>query len=72
MSVVILRDKRYYYDESGNMKLLDYQKDTHLIGKRVPFRSPTTCASEEGICRYCYGELFDINKDLYSAGSLAA
>ena len=70
--VLKMLDKRYYYDESGNMKLLDYQKDTHLIGKRVPFRSPTTCASEEGICRYCYGELFDINKDLYSAGSLAA
>lgn len=70
--VLKMLDKRYYYDESGNMKLLDYQKDSHLIGKRVPFRSPTTCASEEGICRYCYGELFDINKDLYSAGSLAA
>lgn len=67
-----LLDKRWYYDEKGNMKLLDYRKDTHLIGKRVGFRSPCTCASHDGICELCYGTLFDMNSDLFSQGSLAA
>lgn len=65
-------DKRYYYDEQGNMKLLNYARDKQLIGKRIGFRSPCTCTSKEGVCRACYGELFDINKDLFSQGSLAA
>jgi len=67
-----LLDKRYYYDQRGDMQLLDYQNDTHLIGKMVNFLSPCTCASEEGICKYCYGELYEINKDLFSVGSFAA
>lgn len=62
---------RYYYDD-GEMKLLQYKQDHHLIGKTIPFRSPCTCNSKEGICKYCYGELFEINKDLFSVGSLAA
>ena len=67
-----LLNNRYYYDEDGEMKLLNEKKDKHLIGKMVPFRSPCTCNSKEGICKYCYGELFDINHDLFSTGSLAA
>lgn len=67
-----LLNNRYYYSEDGEMKLLNAKKDEHLIGKMVPFRSPCTCNSKEGICRYCYGELFDINRDLFSVGSLAA
>lgn len=71
-TILRMLDKRYYYDERGNLKLLDYRKDKHLIGKTIPVRSPVTCASKDGICHICYGELFDINKDLYSAGALAA
>lgn len=65
-------DKRYYYDDDGNMKLLDGRKDTDLIGKTIKFRSPCTCTSTEGVCKYCYGELYEINKDLFSAGCYAA
>lgn len=63
---------RYYYDE-GEMKLLHYSEDKHLIGKTIAFRSPCTCNSKEGICMYCYGKyLFETNQDLFSAGALAA
>ena len=67
-----LLNGRYYYDERGLMRKLDYKTDEHLIGKVVNFLSPATCASTEGICRYCYGHLYDINKDMFSVGSLAA
>lgn len=67
-------DKRYYYDEKGEMHLLEYKnpESRKLIGKIVRFRSPITCNSKEGICRYCYGELFEMNSDLFSAGALAS
>ena len=65
-------DGRYYYDARGNMKYLDYNKDKHLIGKYVRFRSPCTCNSKEGVCKYCYGHMFRTNQSLNSAGVLAA
>lgn len=65
-------DKRWYYDEAGHLKLLNAKTDSHLIGKRLGFRSPCTCNSKEGVCELCYGTLFDINDDLFSQGSLAA
>ena len=67
-----LLDQRYYITPKGEVKLLNYKKDTHLIGKVVNFYSPCTCNSKEGICKRCYGELFEINKDLFSVGSYAA
>lgn len=67
-----LLDKRYYYDELGEIHLLNYKKDEHLIGKEVRFASPATCNSKEGICKRCYGTLFEMNQDLESAGSYAA
>lgn len=71
--VLKMLDKRYYYDEQGEMKLIDWRRDKHLIGRTIPVRSPITCCSDDGcVCRACYGELFDINKDLYSPGALAA
>ena len=71
-TILKLLDNRYYYDERGNIKLLSYPRDTHLIGKVINFTSPCTCNSKEGICKKCYGELFDMNKDLFSVGSYAA
>lgn len=68
-------DKRYYYDDQDDnkMKLLDANKDKHLIGRTIAFRSPCTCTSENNtICKYCYGELYETNKDLTSAGCFAA
>lgn len=46
--------------------------ETDLIGKSIMVRSPITCASQEGICKKCYGELFYTNSDLESVGGLAA
>ena len=69
-----LLDRRYYYDEMGTMKELRFEDEEAklLIGKKVRFRSPCTCNSKDGICKYCYGSLYEINKDLFSAGSFAA
>lgn len=69
---LLMLNGRYYYDTRGEMKLLNYQTDKHLIGKVVPFRSPETCNSKEGICKYCYGHLFEQNHSMFSVGSLAA
>lgn len=67
-----LLNGRYYYDSRGNEHLLDYDKDKHLIGKVVRFRSPVTCNSKSGVCKHCYGHMFDINNSMASAGAYAA
>lgn len=67
-----LLDQRYYYDQYGKIHLLHYETDKDLIGKEVRFASPATCNSKDGICKKCYGELYEINKDLASVGSYAA
>lgn len=70
-------DKRYYRFSPEYFALeyvLDKDKDQHLIGQTLYFRSPMTCASYargEGLCRKCYGELFFVNKDV-NPGKLAA
>lgn len=71
-TILELLDKRNYYDERGELKTLHYPQDKHLIGKTVNFTSPCTCNSKNGICKKCYGDLFDINQDLFSVGSYAA
>lgn len=73
-SFLKLLDRRFYYDEEGIMHTLRYkdEESKNLIGKKVRFRSPCTCNSTEGVCKYCYGDLYEINKDLFSAGSFAA
>lgn len=65
---------RYYYDAMGKLCYLDYNKDKQLIGKIVRFRSPITCSSDDGgtICKYCYGHMYEINKEMASVGALAA
>lgn len=67
-----LLNGRYYYDAHGNMCLLDCRRDKHLIGKMVRFRSPVTCNSKEGVCRYCYGHMFSANQAMNSPGALAS
>lgn len=67
-----LLDQRYYYNSKGQLRLLKYDKDKDLIGKVINFASPCTCNSKNGICKKCYGELFEINKDMFSVGSYAA
>lgn len=64
---------RYYYDEQEQkLKLINSDRDTHLIDQIVALRSPITCAEPDGkICNTCYGKrLYNINRKL-SVGILA-
>lgn len=63
---------RYYKLPNGRKYELMYGNEYHLVGQTIMLKSPITCASEEGICRQCYGELFDVNSTLNSAGGLSA
>lgn len=66
---------RYYrFKENGMEYLLDADKDEHLIGQTLLFRSPMTCASAargHGICYRCYGDLAYINCNI-NIGQLAS
>lgn len=66
---------RYYrLDPKGMEYLLDARKDKHLVGKKLYFRSPMTCASAargDGICYRCYGTLAYTNCNI-NIGQLAA
>lgn len=71
-------DRYYRFDPNGmeyNVGCGDLINEFHpLIGKTVYFRSPITCASAAkglGICRHCYGELFNTNKGI-NIGKTAA
>lgn len=54
-------DLRYFrQNPNGIDRLLNAKKDKQLIGKKLYFRSPMTCASAargKGICYKCYGDL---------------
>ncbi|MCM1214072.1 MAG: hypothetical protein NC548_06080 [Lachnospiraceae bacterium] len=67
-----LLNGRYYYDSRGRMHYLDYERDKHLIGRVVDFRSPITCTGHDGVCPYCYGHLYGINNSMFSPGVLAS
>lgn len=70
-----LYDRRYYkFNENGPDYLLDYDTDKQLIGQTLYFRSPITCesySSGTGICRKCYGEMYNVNRDI-NPGKIAA
>jgi len=53
---------RWFYDEEVNQLNLIDETRFDLVGKEILIRSPITCASEDGICEVCYGELHKINK----------
>lgn len=68
-------DLRYYRENpKGVDKLLNAKKDKHLIGRKLYFRSPMTCASAargQGICYKCYGDLAYANQEV-NIGQIAA
>lgn len=66
-----LKSRYYRYGHERQYKILTGD-ETYLIGETIYLRSPITCASKEGICRQCYGDLFYINRTLNSAGGLSA
>lgn len=68
-------DMRYYrFKENGMEYRLDKNKDQHLIGQTLYFRSPMTCASAargHGICYRCYGDLAYVNCNI-NVGQIAS
>lgn len=66
---------RYYRENPlGVDKLLLSKRDKSLIGKKLYFRSPMTCASAargHGICYKCYGDLAYTNQEI-NIGQIAA
>ena len=68
-------DMRYYrFIENGIEHLLDCDKDKHLIGQTLYFRSPITCESfhnGHGVCYRCYGNLAYVNRNI-NIGKIAA
>ena len=67
-------DRRYYrFTPEGIDHVVDKDKDEHLIGQTLYFRSPITCnsfAHGHGICKKCYGDMYYINRDI-NPGTLA-
>lgn len=68
-------NNRYYrFRPDGPEYKVDAEKDLHLIGQVLYFRSPMTCASKangHGICYRCYGDLAYTNSDI-NIGTIAA
>lgn len=51
---------RWYVTKDNTLRQL-LETDYELIGQTLKFRSPTTCASKNGICATCYGYLYSQN-----------
>ena len=51
-------------DVSEDLKLIDFKRDTHLIGKKVYVRSAATCALKDCVCAKCIGETAVTNADI--------
>ena len=74
-TILKMYDMRYYRtNPDGFDRVLDSNRDKHLIGQTLYFRSPITCSSYSrgrGICYKCYGDLAYVNKDI-NVGKIAA
>ena len=74
-TILKMFDLRYYRENpNGVDKLLQSKRDKKLIGKKLWFRSPMTCASAargHGICYKCYGDLAYANQEI-NIGQIAA
>lgn len=68
-------DLRFYRtNPNGVDKLLEAKRDKHLIGQKLYFRSPMTCASAakgKGVCYQCYGNLAYVNREV-NIGQIAS
>ncbi len=62
---------RYYLETLNTEYKFLTLEDTHLIGKTIYVRSPTTCASKNGICEMCYGDMYKYNKNINVGGYAA-
>lgn len=75
MSILKMYNNRYYrFRKDGPEYIVNYKKDSHLIGQTLYFRSPITCASHangDGVCYRCYGDLAYTNETI-NIGTIAA
>ena len=55
---------RWYLNEDNNHLVQLISTDYHVVGKTLKFRSPTTCASKNGICATCYGHMYTQNRNI--------
>lgn len=51
-------------DEKEDLKLIDFKRDKHLIGKKLFVRSAATCALKDCVCAKCVGETAVTNADI--------
>lgn len=66
-------NERYYVGDDGELYCIDSDRDTHLIGKTIKLRDPSTCCAHDGVCHVCYGDLYYTNADPhFHAGRFAA
>lgn len=54
---------RWYLEDNNHLVQL-IETDYDLIGRTLKFRSPTTCASKNGICATCYGSMYSQNRGI--------
>lgn len=70
-------NKMYYKTKRNSFtaKVINYKKDSHLVGQTIYLYSPLTC-SDELVCQRCYGKMSEINNDInigiYGAEEISA
>lgn len=49
-------DAKYMLDEkTGKLRVINYEKDKHLIGTTIKLRTFITCNCKDGVCKTCVG-----------------
>ena len=51
-------------DDKEDLKIINFKRDKHLIGKKVYVRSAATCALKNHVCAKCIGETAVTNQDI--------
>lgn len=54
---------RWYLEDNNHLVQIT-PNDYNLVGRTIKMRSPTTCASKNGICATCYGHMYSQNKNI--------
>lgn len=66
-----LNGKFYKVNKTDPLKVLNAEKDTHLIGKKILVRSVATCAcGENEVCSRCIGLTVNLNNDILDGYSI--
>lgn len=57
-------NRSYYslYSDGRDLRVINADKDKHLVGKFIYLRVPTTCGLDGNrVCKHCYGEMYKVN-----------